>query len=70
MSKAFLLFLCYDILRVRLVEKMEKWRIENEKRIEKCEDRKDLVFSPMCLVGRMKKLRDGKSMKNEVDINL
>ena len=46
--------------------------------IEKWEDRKDLVLSHMCLVGRMKKWRDEKliclvekkneSMENEVGI--
>ena len=34
--------------------------IENGERIEKLEDIKDLVFSHICLVGRMKKWRYGK----------
>ena len=42
---------------------MEWWRIgriENGEMIEKWEDRRDLVLSHMCLVGRMKKWRDGR----------
>ena len=35
-------------------------RIENGERIEKWKDRKDLVFSHMCLVGRVEKWKDGK----------
>ena len=55
-------------------------RIENGERIEKWKDRKDLVFSYMCLVGRVKKWRDGKffclvekkseRIENKVCINL
>ena len=42
---------------------MGEWksgRIENEEMIEKWKDIKDLVFSRMCLVGRVEKWRDGK----------
>ena len=42
---------------------MEEWksgRIENEERIEKWEDRRDLVFSHLCLIRKMEKRRDGK----------
>ena len=42
---------------------LEEWtseRIKNEEEIEKWEDRKNLVFSYMYLVGRMEKWRDGK----------
>ena len=35
-------------------------RIENGEGIEKWKDRKDLVFSHMCLVGRVEKWKDGK----------
>ena len=62
---------------------MEEWksgRIEIGEGIEKWEDRKDLVFFHMCLVGRMEKWRDGKliclvekkneMMENEIGINL
>ena len=35
-------------------------RIENGERIEKWKDRKDIVFSHMCLVGRVEKWKDGK----------
>ena len=48
--------------------------------MEKWKDRKDLVFSYLCLVGRVEKWKDRKlfclveikneMMKNEVDINL
>ena len=48
--------------------------------MEKWDDRKYLVFPHLCLVGRVKKWRDGKlfylvkikneRMKNKVDINL
>ena len=62
---------------------MEKWksgRVENCGRMEKWEDRKDLVFPHLCLVGKVEKQNDGKLfclveikneiMKNKVDINL
>ena len=62
---------------------MEEWKsgkVENCGKMEKWEDRKDLVFPHLCLVGRMEKQRDGKlfclvkikneMMKNKVDINL
>ena len=42
---------------------MGEWksrRIENEEKIEKWKDRKDLVFSHMCLVERIEKWKDGK----------
>jgi len=42
---------------------LEEWkseRIENEKGMEKWDDRRDLVFFHLCLVGRMEKWRDGK----------
>ena len=54
--------------------------IENIERIEKWEDKKDLVFPRVYLIGEMEKLRDGKlvcldekkneRMKNIVGINL
>ena len=54
--------------------------IENIERIEKWEDKKDLVFPRVCLVGKMEKWRDEKlicldekkneRMKNIVGINL
>ena len=62
---------------------LKQWksrRIENGEEIEKWEDRRDLVFSHLCLVERMKKWRDEKficlvwkkneRMENEVGINL
>ena len=62
------------------VGKWKSGRIENGERIEKWTDRKDLVFSYMCLVGRVKKWRDGKlfcliekkseRIENKVCINL
>ena len=45
-------------LRVHLVGKWEKWGIENGRRIEKWENKKDLIF--MCLVRGMKKWKDKK----------
>ena len=42
------------------LDEWKSWRIENRERIEKCEDRKDLVFSHKCLVGRIEKWRDEK----------
>ena len=62
---------------------MGEWktrRIENEEKIEKWKDRKDLVFSHVCLVDRVEKWRDGKlfclvenkseRIENKVCINL
>ena len=60
----FKLQLCHGItyslspLRVHLVGKREKWGIENSRRIEKRDNKKDLIF--MCLVGGMKKWNDEK----------
>ena len=37
---------------------LDRWkneRIENEKKIGKWDDRRDLIFSHICLVGRMEK---------------
>ena len=54
--------------------------MENEKGIEKWEDRRDLVFSHLCLVQRIEKLKDKKficlvekkseMIENKVNINL
>ena len=44
-----------------LMEGLKSGRIENEEGIENCEDRRDLIFFYICLVGRM---------ENEVVINL
>ena len=62
---------------------LKEWkseRIENWEKIEKWKSRRDLVFSHLCLVGRMEKWRDGKliflvkkkneKMENKVGINL
>ena len=62
---------------------MGRWKsrnIENCGRIEKWEDRKNLVFSHFCLVGGVEKWKDGnffsfvemknERMENEVSINL
>ena len=62
------------------MEESKSGRMENCGRMEKWEDRKDLVFPHLYLVGGVKKYRDGKlfclveikneKMKNKVDINL
>ena len=41
-------------LRVRLIGGMKKWEDKYEEGIEKWKIRRDLVFSYLCLVGRMK----------------
>ena len=45
---------------MELLDEWKSGRIENRERIEKFKDRKDLVFSHMCLVGRVEKWRDEK----------
>ena len=47
-------------LRIRLVGRLGSERVENEEEIEKWKERRDLVFSHMYLVGKMKKWRDEK----------
>ena len=42
-------------IRVHLVGGVEIGRIKIEKEIEKWEDRRNLVFSHVCLVGRIEK---------------
>ena len=62
---------------------MEEWkngRIENRERIEKWKNRKDLVFSHICLIGRIEKWKDEKlfclvekkseRIENKIDIKL
>ena len=62
------------------MDEWKSWRIENEKGIEKWENKRDLIFSHLCLVGKMEKSRNGKliclvemkngRMENKVGINL
>ena len=62
---------------------MEEWkslRIKNGKGIEKWKNKRDLIFSHLCLVGRMEKSRNEKliylvemkngRMENKIGINL
>ena len=43
------------LLRVHLVGEVEKWE---DRKVKIGEDRRDLIFSYLCLVGRMGKWRD------------
>ena len=62
------------------MEKRQSEKIENGEIIEKWNDKKDLIFSCMCLVERVEKWRDGKlfylaekkseKIKNKVCIKL
>ena len=55
--------LFYHLIRVHLVwlEGLKNEMIENGEGIENCEDRRDLIFFYICLIGRM---------ENKVAINL
>ena len=56
-----------------MVRMMEKWEDKKRREDGKWENRKDFMFSHLCLVGRVEKWRDEKLfylVENKVYINL